>query len=759
MAYVVNLGYTGSIVTTANMSLTVPKGARIGDLLLFFIAQDGASTTAITAAGLTNSAAQVRPNGIRVAVMHTVVTEATLDKFEFAGAAEEWQILCIAIRDVDVTTPIGNISIATTASSGISFNAPTVNSVREDSLILHAMMLDGKARLLPADTTSGAPVMGLHNMSNDFVALAVSCKDQSNIGATGTYAFLSDMASEGGAGITIALNNLLPYSGRRNISASTNSKFVHHIGAVISGTSTRSFSRHDTSPNVVAGIPDPAKMPTYAGLTIVNNEVLVDGIDLEFNTWASCTAVDARQSATVETYSSVYIDFPSTDLQGKALSMEIGAGETSTRGGRIGSMGVALVFQDSAGNLSGHSVIRSGDIPAETVNRVYFTPSLQTPVDSYGTIDWTQIVRCYIMCHLGIGAFLITTYYRELQIVGTTTITGGCDDRPVTAYAATMHNEAKTFRGTFVTNGKAQYRTLGALQLGNGVDKTKLGMNLSSLEQPDSVRGSFESTYWGMAGKNASVTIHASPLDIIDIRSSVFSTSGGQDFVFHTDSSPAAEYLTEGVTISGFKVHLNASITIEEVNLVSCIEVWHSAGVFTKGSITDSVGAVAFTTNNPSNITNTDFNNPLSHDIEITAAGTYTLSGITFESSGADGSLTANILNSSGGAVTLNVVNGSTPTVKNTAGSTTTVVSSVNITITGLKAGTEVRVYDSLSNEVAGIETVSGSSFSFSSTPATILNIVIFHVEYDPLYIDSYEVGTVNTTIPVVQNVTRSYQP
>lgn len=78
------------------------------------------------------------------------------------------------------------------------------------------------------------------------------------------------------------------------------------------------------------------------------------------------------------------------------------------------------------------------------------------------------------------------------------------------------------------------------------------------------------------------------------------------------------------------------------------------------------------------------------HAIEIDTAGTYDLQDILFTGYGgtpgsnltpSSGANDAAILNSSGGAVTINVNGGDTPSIRNTASSTTTVVNSVNITL------------------------------------------------------------------------------
>ena len=76
-------------------------------------------------------------------------------------------------------------------------------------------------------------------------------------------------------------------------------------------------------------------------------------------------------------------------------------------------------------------------------------------------------------------------------------------------------------------------------------------------------------------------------------------------------------------------------------------------------------------------------------------------------------------MNSSGGSVTISVVGGGTPSVRNVnTGSTTTVENNINITVTNLKDATEVRIYDTTTlddtppytapTELAGVEDLTG---------------------------------------------------
>lgn len=115
------------------------------------------------------------------------------------------------------------------------------------------------------------------------------------------------------------------------------------------------------------------------------------------------------------------------------------------------------------------------------------------------------------------------------------------------------------------------------------------------------------------------------------------------------------------------------------------------------------------------------------HAIEITSPGTYDFTNIDFSGYGgtpgtnstpASGANDAAVYNSSGGAVTINVTGGTTPSVRNAASSTTTVNNNISITATNMKDGTEVRVFLTSSidttppytapTELAGVEDLTG---------------------------------------------------
>ena len=144
------------------------------------------------------------------------------------------------------------------------------------------------------------------------------------------------------------------------------------------------------------------------------------------------------------------------------------------------------------------------------------------------------------------------------------------------------------------------------------------------------------------------------------------------------------------------------------------------------------------------------------HAIQVSSAGTYALTDLTFTGFGADGSNTAAIYNDSGGLVTINVFQGAAPTVRNSIGSTTVVNELTVLTLTGLQANSEIRVYAAgTTTELAGVEN-SGTSFT-ANIGANSVDIVVHALGYIYQRIKGADTSA-NLTLPVQQQVDRNYK-
>ena len=152
--------------------------------------------------------------------------------------------------------------------------------------------------------------------------------------------------------------------------------------------------------------------------------------------------------------------------------------------------------------------------------------------------------------------------------------------------------------------------------------------------------------------------------------------------------------------------------------------------------------------------------------LSSSVASEITLNAIFFNGFGANETTGSAVYNNSGKAVTVNIVGGGTiPTVRNGVGASTTVVAAVNITVSGLRDNTEVRVYaaDSPgSDELAGVEnatdgTVDNRSFTFSLQGGTAIDIQIVNLIYEIVRIENYIVPAVDASIPIQQRIDRNY--
>jgi hypothetical protein len=79
------------------------------------------------------------------------------------------------------------------------------------------------------------------------------------------------------------------------------------------------------------------------------------------------------------------------------------------------------------------------------------------------------------------------------------------------------------------------------------------------------------------------------------------------------------------------------------------------------------------------------------------------------------------------------------------------------VTITGLIAGSEVRIYEAnTATEIAGIES-SSTTFAFEGGAGDFYDIEILSLGYKNIFIEDYEFPTADGTLPVSQSVERDY--
>ena len=170
-----------------------------------------------------------------------------------------------------------------------------------------------------------------------------------------------------------------------------------------------------------------------------------------------------------------------------------------------------------------------------------------------------------------------------------------------------------------------------------------------------------------------------------------------------------------------------------------------------------------------SDIENSTFNFSDGHAVEIDTAGTYTFSGNIFSGAflgtpgsnltGGTGSNDAMILNSSGGLVTINIAGGgTTPSIRNTSGSTTQVNNDVTVTFVGAVNNSEIRVYTTgTQTELGtGIENSDGTD-TISVAGGTAVDLVIHHIDYEQIKLVNFTWPSIDTNFQVAQRIDRNF--
>ena len=235
-------------------------------------------------------------------------------------------------------------------------------------------------------------------------------------------------------------------------------------------------------------------------------------------------------------------------------------------------------------------------------------------------------------------------------------------------------------------------------------------------------------------------------------------------------------------TFNGFRnITLTSKVTVTGCAFLSGLRLTQAGATITSCTFqtaTTAAGVALILSDDPSKISDSTFTragSEVGHAIEITTPGTYALTGVTLtgyagtpgsNATPSSGDTSAAIYNNSGGAVTLNVSGGSTPSVRNGAGATTTVASTVTVTVSPVADGTEVRAYEYVSPgvvgaEYSGTESSTGGAVALSVPSGVAVTIVVLgpvtgSTRYVPIRLEN-RTFSVSQTLNPGQQVDRNF--
>lgn len=212
---------------------------------------------------------------------------------------------------------------------------------------------------------------------------------------------------------------------------------------------------------------------------------------------------------------------------------------------------------------------------------------------------------------------------------------------------------------------------------------------------------------------------------------------------------------------------LRGNVAVTSTTWRTCDNVTQNSAVISTSIFASSTSTSSLICNNPGLVSNCEFiSDGSNHALEVISAGSYSFSGNKFTGYASVIGSTGNevIYNNSGGALILNVAGGSgIISYRNGVGATTTINNTIDVTITGLKDNTEIRVFSNgTTTELAGIEnatsgTTGNRSFTFSLSAGTSIDIVVINVTYINERIEGYIVPSSAGSIPIQQRFDRNY--
>lgn len=137
--------------------------------------------------------------------------------------------------------------------------------------------------------------------------------------------------------------------------------------------------------------------------------------------------------------------------------------------------------------------------------------------------------------------------------------------------------------------------------------------------------------------------------------------------------------------------------------------------------------------------------------VDFTAPGTYNLSGSRVAG-------TMDLVNSSGGAVTVSLPAGADYAIS--SGSITVTPPQISLTLEGFPAGADIVILEAgTSTILEQVDQAAGPTYVYSYSTPVLVDIGIFKPGYKPRYLRNLQLATSDSAIPVSLEIDRSYLP
>ena len=712
MAWVVSNDVTYS-AATASFAVTEP--AHLADDVLFYvITQDGGATTiATTDADWTFLAGQTAASGSRTVVAWKVGT-GTPATSTFTGSNDEWVFSKIVVRDADTTAPVGS-DFARASWSGATGTNPALTTTSDKTTVLYIF---GTDRAFDMEANNEDSVYIGHDRAVTVASHHISWKYQATQAAIPTVTVTHSTGNEGGSAWVVAIKNaagggvkaesIIEYNAVREYGSFHPANFLNTLSSV---TSTIGGVTTDTT---LEGLNTNAEYSTY----ITNIASVVTG------------AVDKLDST--------------IDVSGKLLSFAWQyAGYTVS--GRIAGVGVIFGVVDTLGNWAAYQVRAVPEAEGVWYHH-YVDIENETAHDESGTApDLTDIDQVFYGIERGASTSSTGLLFKNLCLDPKLILVGGNSARP-----ASPRDWDALERGGYVLQGSNQVVSGENLQYGNGTIETYVDLSASAVD------AYAEDSYFNYEGAVALInrTIYASANCTMNFTNCVIASTVKTNFTIHASSNLSATYSFAGMNLSRHVVTWLTGVTCNKANFNQCYKIDAKAATFTNCLVSNSLDTVALTHTAAATITAMEFiSGGTGHAIELTTAGDYTHTGVTYSGyAGSDGSTgnEAILVSASSGIVNITIGSADeTPTIM-TAGATVNLVQPQTATTIAVNVtGAEITILDTgTQTEQYHVETGGATQdFDFTAPIGNNVDILVFKPGYRQFVLLDHDLGSADSTI------------
>jgi len=726
MAYIVTTEQTLSEAAANELDVFIPAAVQEDDLMIMFVTQDGGATNILVtvATGWTLlSGSQAGSQGQRTVCYYKIATASETDPL-LTGATDDWIVSFVVMRNTNLVTPIADFDITDSANSTSNFlDSGALTTTQDNVVILEAWGFDGSCKLVPETPSNITNLTKENNIST--CAQYLGYRNFLTTGTTVPIRMLSENSSEGGTVISLAVRDVDPLSPKMGPDCIRAFDPIKRYG----GISTQAFNangfiRHDL----------PLTWLDHTNITATT----IDGIDVAgaatlfleqatnstISVWGSFTGISQTTSGINSTgrWVGATHTITSVDLTAKILSLEFSISSTVTS--RFGVRGCIIYLQSSNGGWAAYQLSRRQGMFNSVPITAFISIDNATPLETAGSFDVTDVVQVAYLWHKTTSSTsAIAMRVKNLITLDRVTYVDGSLEAPVTpTFARQVLGGNGTF-GIASIQGAGQAILRQAIRLGDGTRNIFYDATATSQELPLN-----SDLVWQVPAlaNGSRFRINATANSTINLTSCIISSESLQKFIIESTSSTAAAYNFSGLSLIGYQVENDTTVTINGTTFSKCV-IQSNAG----GLLNCNIGSQAapVLSSDPAKLIGNDFiANAVAptYGIELNTVGTYNFNGNTFSGYGADASSTAFIFNNSGGLITLNL-NGTdqTPTVTNGVGASTVLASTpVNISATVL-ADSRVQIFNvTTSTEIENINEPT-TSYAFSVTSQATVGDVI----------------------------------